>query len=113
MWDVASGKGVVSGGMFPGTVRDVQSSADGRVLTTSTGSAVRVWDTDSGKLLHRLDDLKMTALHLDKQGKFLQVWHPTMGMRVLDVATGKLRLRWKATGSMKDTEGAAFSPGGR
>jgi WD40 repeat protein len=113
LWDVTSGRELPPGGLFHGAVHGVQLSADGRILASAAFSTVCVWDTECNRLLHSLDSLATMALHLDKQGKFLQLWDSAIGMRVLDLITGKLSLRWKATAAMRETTKAAFSPDGR
>jgi WD40 repeat protein len=109
-WDVNTGMKWMPRGVIPALVRDVQLSSDGRILAMRTLSMVSVWDAESGRVLHQRNNMKTKAMRLDQRGKLLQLWDPATGMHVLDTATGKLSLRWKATPAMKDTNGAVFSP---
>jgi WD40 repeat protein len=49
VWDVGTGKEVVSIGGQPGIVYDVAFSPDGRRLASTIGSAVKIWDVASGQ----------------------------------------------------------------
>jgi hypothetical protein len=94
-------------------VDNVHFSGDGRILAMTIGTTFILKDADTGKELHRLKDLDVSALHFDKQGKSVQVWHPRHGMAVVNVGTGKLGLLWNPTIAMNDTTVATFSPDGR
>jgi WD40 repeat protein len=116
MWDATTGKTWSPPSMLtPGPVRGLCLSGDARLLATA-GASVCLWNAESGKLLHQLNDLqdpKAVAVHLDQRGRTLQVWEPAIGLRTLDVATGKVRVRWKSAGLMREMTGGAFSEDGR
>jgi WD40 repeat protein len=90
LWDAATGREL---GHFPGS-RGFTLSADGtRLASQSAGSlgAVSVWDTRSGKELHRLEAhaQEVFALAFSPDGKLLATGGLDGVLRLWNTATGK------------------------
>ena len=55
LWNVATGKLLVSYDGHKGDIRDVRFSSDGRLLTTSADGTVKLWEEHTGRLLSSFD----------------------------------------------------------
>jgi WD40 repeat protein len=62
----------------------------------STRSSVRVWDLDSGKMVHDLPAYSVSSLTFSRDSKFLLTGHGGGQIRFWEIATGKETRQWKS-----------------
>ncbi|MCI0455414.1 MAG: hypothetical protein L0Z62_00370 [Gemmataceae bacterium] len=74
LWDVQTGKLLRTFAGHRAAVQDVAFLADGRILSASTDCTLRLWDRDSGKMLHRLLWLPTPAGD-SAPSQNVQLWH--------------------------------------
>lgn len=78
---------------LPGARTPMTFSPDGKLLATTGDGAVRLWDTATGKLVRTLrEPTRYSASYLvfRRDGRFLATGHPGLGVRVWEVATGRV-----------------------
>jgi hypothetical protein len=114
LWEAATGKERFGPPVLHGSVVIAALSPDGRALATAGDSTISLWEALSGKLLRQLprERTDTLALHFGKRGR-LTLWERSRGLRTMDGATGKLRLRWEPTQGLHAVLAAVFDAEGR
>src|SRR5262249_39984055 len=82
-----------------------QAGATGGTRTLS------LWETDTGKELHRLEPFWGEAVAFSPDGKVIAAGDPDRGLRLWDAATGRQIARWPE--AARRFAALAFSPDGR
>jgi WD40 repeat protein len=95
LWDRVSGTALMKFGPHEDVVNRVAFSPDGQHLATASGFEVRIWDTQSGRMVQRLEGQLGTitaALFVPPDGSTLVTGSLDGSARVWDAATGRLLL---------------------
>ena len=87
----------------------VAVSADGARLLTTTSGTARVWNTDSARVLRRMELNGAFGTALSPNGQVLATAE-VGGIRLFDIATGEVGSRFAAS---TPTRALAFAPDGR
>ncbi|MCI0464031.1 MAG: WD40 repeat domain-containing protein [Gemmataceae bacterium] len=90
-------------------------SPDGKLLASSTGPAVKLWDVDKQKLIATLvagaENRAVHCVAFSPDGKTLAT--AGGGVTLWDVATRKVKAFLKGEGENRDVRSVAFSPDGK
>ena len=96
-----------------GTVKMASFSADGKlIITASLDGTAKLWDTASGRMLHRMEHgAGVNSARFDRSGRRVVTASKDNGVRVWDVASGK-ELLDQAMWHSDIVHYAEFSPDG-
>jgi WD40 repeat protein len=94
-----------------GRVAALVLAANGRLVAVAGDDLVEVWDTSSGKEVHRLHTTWVGALAFAPDGKTLAAGTGIGGIHLWDMTTGK-ELRHFGGGAQGRVHALAFAPGG-
>lgn len=115
VWDVASGRRLVTHAGHDGGIGHVRFSPDSqRIVSSSTDGAARIWDPRRSVLFSRLTahDDAVTAFDLDRQGSRLASISRDNSLRVLEIGPRRILFEVAmAPGSVAPA--VAISPDGR
>jgi hypothetical protein len=95
LWESVSGTALMKFGPHEDVVNRVAFSPDGQHLATASGFEVRIWDTQSGRMVQRLEGQLGTitaVLFVPPDGSTLVTGSLDGSARVWDAATGRLLL---------------------
>jgi RNA polymerase sigma factor (sigma-70 family) len=114
LWATATGKEVQRYTGLEKPVRFVAVSPDGKIVAASAAQEIRLWDAESGKLLHKLAGDGELAFSAD--GKLLAGACSDGAVRLWNPATGELVRQWQANRGSDKASGltsVAFAPDGK
>src|SRR5579885_3046026 len=91
LWDVGTGRCLLTWEQAGGGVDAVSLSADKRLLAANISGAIHIWETSSGRSLHVLKAHSHTAhaLRLSADGRWLVSGSPDHTVRLWDVSAGR------------------------
>jgi WD40 repeat protein len=114
IWDVVSGKELLSLGPLWEQVASVAFSPDGRILACGSYGVAVLWDVMSGRELHRLGhgavSLLVQSVAFSPDGKTLASGSEDNTVKLWDVASGNEL--WELKGHDNKVMALAFSPDG-
>jgi WD40 repeat protein/tRNA A-37 threonylcarbamoyl transferase component Bud32 len=114
LWDVVSGKEVLTLEGHTDRVTGVAFNSDGnRLASSSADGTVRLWDTSAGKQLLYLEDhtASVTSVAFSPDGQHLASGSEDKTVRIWDTDTGRTVFGFKEHRS--PVRGVAFSPDGK
>ncbi|MEB3359784.1 MAG: NB-ARC domain-containing protein, partial [Synechococcales bacterium] len=110
LWQVATGKKLLTLRVDEGWVWDVAFSPDGQTLATAANRSVKLWQVQTGACLTSFTDYpdRVFSVSFSPDGNYLATGGEDHLIRVWCVRTGTLR--WVLAGHEDEVRSVAFSP---